>query len=80
MFGSTQCEYYTQITQAKVVQDPSRNTCAVQRPDGSIWSPEELTAMQFAYIKDVAEREAGESVSEAVVTVRSSPSYTLDAA
>ncbi|KAG8984460.1 lumenal Hsp70 protein [Tulasnella sp. JGI-2019a] len=65
---------YSQISAANVMEDPSRHTCIVQRPDGSQWSVEELIAMQFMYIKQLAERESNERMSEAVVTVP--PYYT----
>jgi hypoxia up-regulated 1 len=37
--------------------------------DGTQWSVEELVAMEFAYIKQLAENVAGEKVVDAVVTV-----------
>lgn len=61
-------QYYGAISTAKAIKT-SRETCALRRPDGTEWTVEELIAMQFAYIKDLAEKESKEKISEAVVTV-----------
>lgn len=51
-----------------------RGTVALRRSDGTEWSVEELIAMQFAYIRDLAESTAGEKVYDVIVTVP--PYYT----
>lgn len=66
---SSQSSYYSQLSRAQVVEDAKRGTCSLKRADGSTWSVEELIAMEFAYMKGLAETEAKETVSEAVVTV-----------
>lgn len=48
---------------------PSRNTHIFKRNDGNEWTNEELVAMQFGYVKDLAESVGGERVRDAVVTV-----------
>lgn len=62
-------QLYSQISATTIVEDPERHTCVVQRPDGSLWTVEELVGMQFMYIKQLAEQESGEKITEAVVTV-----------
>jgi len=52
-------------------QVEERNTHLFKRKEGESWTNEELVAMQFGYIKDLAESVAGERVRDAVVTVRS---------
>ncbi|KIO24390.1 hypothetical protein M407DRAFT_15428 [Tulasnella calospora MUT 4182] len=71
---SSQSSYYSQLSRAQVVEDAKRGMCSLKRADGSIWSVEELIAMEFTYMKGLAEAEAKEKVSEAVVTVP--PFYT----
>jgi hypoxia up-regulated 1 len=56
------------------VVETSRKTVALKRSGGTAWSVEELIAMQFAYVKDLAENLAGEKVYDVVVTVP--PFYT----
>lgn len=53
----------------ELFKDEARGTCSFRRPDGTTWSVEELIGMQFMYIKQLAERESGERITEAVVTV-----------
>jgi hypoxia up-regulated 1 len=65
--------YYATVSVAEVVET-SRKTAALKRSDGTLWSVEELIAMQFAYVKELAETLAGEKVSEVIVTVP--PYYT----
>ncbi|EPQ55862.1 actin-like ATPase domain-containing protein [Gloeophyllum trabeum ATCC 11539] len=72
-FDSNSVAYYTSISTADVVKT-TRGTAGVRRPDGTEWSAEELIAMQFAYVKELAEAAAGEKVQDVVVTVP--PFYT----
>ncbi len=51
-----------------------RGTVALRKSDGTEWSVEELIAMQFAYVRDLAESTAGEKVHDVIVTVP--PYYT----
>ena len=53
---------------------PQRNTVALRRSDGTEWSVEELIAMQFAHVRELAESAAGEKVHDVIVTVP--PYYT----
>ncbi|KAH9943772.1 Hsp70 protein-domain-containing protein [Amylocystis lapponica] len=58
--GTTRCRVVlTSISSADVVET-SRGTVALRRSDGTEWSVEELIAMQFAYVKELAEAAAGE--------------------
>ncbi|TFK48246.1 actin-like ATPase domain-containing protein [Heliocybe sulcata] len=72
-FESDITSYYTTISTADVVKT-ARGTAALQRSDGTEWSVEELIAMQFAYVKELAEAVAGEKVQDVIVTVP--PFYT----
>ncbi|KAG8809977.1 lumenal Hsp70 protein, partial [Serendipita sp. 401] len=56
----------------KVSEVPERNTHSFTRKEGESWTNEELVAMQFGYIKDLAESVSGARVRDAVVTV---PAY-----
>ncbi|KAL6308933.1 actin-like ATPase domain-containing protein [Sparassis latifolia] len=60
--------YYESISQADVVKT-ERGTVALKRPEGTEWSVEELIAMQFAYVRELAESSAGEKVHDVIVTV-----------
>ncbi|CCA66452.1 related to glucose regulated stress protein, HSP70-like [Serendipita indica DSM 11827] len=53
----------------KVSEVPARGTHSFVRKEGEEWTNEELVAMQFGYVKDLAESVAGERVRDAVVTV-----------
>jgi hypoxia up-regulated 1 len=48
----------------------------LKRKEDESWTNEELIAMQFGYVKDLAESVAGERVRDAVVTV--SPFLFMD--
>ncbi|KAJ6524581.1 Hsp70 protein-domain-containing protein [Mycena capillaripes] len=67
-FDSDIVSYYTSISTAELVKT-SRNTVALKQSDGNEWSVEELVAMQFSYVKKLAESLAGEKVSDVIVTV-----------
>jgi len=67
-FHSDSVSYFTTISTAELIET-SRKTVAFRRSDGTEWSSEELVAMQFAYIKSLAESLAGEKVYDVVVTV-----------
>ncbi|KAL4245181.1 Heat Shock Protein 70 (HSP70) [Abortiporus biennis] len=68
-FESSTVSYYMSISTAELLKS-ARGTVAVRRPDGSEWNIEEITAMQFAYVRDLAEAAlGGEKVSDVIVTV-----------
>ncbi|KAL0952397.1 hypothetical protein HGRIS_006673 [Hohenbuehelia grisea] len=60
--------FYTTISTSEVTET-SRKTVALKRSDGTEWTTEELVAMQFAYVKQLAESLAGEKVHDVIVTV-----------
>ena len=60
--------FYATISTANAVQT-QRKTVALRRSDGTEWPVEELIAMQFAYVKELAESIAGERVYDVVVAV-----------
>ncbi|KDQ16953.1 hypothetical protein BOTBODRAFT_156336 [Botryobasidium botryosum FD-172 SS1] len=68
---SIQAHYHAKISPATLVPT-ERGTVAVKTSSGAEWSVEELVAMQFAYVKELAEGLAGSKVYDVVVTV---PSY-----
>lgn len=68
-FGSPQAERHASLHPQLDVAESDRNTVNFKRKDGSIWSNEELVAMQFAYVKGLAEAVAAENVRDAIVTV-----------
>ncbi|KAG7447381.1 actin-like ATPase domain-containing protein [Guyanagaster necrorhizus] len=72
-FQSDVVSYYTTISSADLVET-SRRTVALRQSDGTEWSVEELIAMQFSYIKSLAETLGEEKVSDVIVTVP--PYYT----
>ncbi|KAI0354229.1 actin-like ATPase domain-containing protein [Trametes cingulata] len=72
-YESEAVSFYTSISTADVVKT-ERGTVALRRSDGTEWSVEELIAMQFAYVRDLAESTAGEKVYDVIVTVP--PYYT----
>ncbi|KAG6812912.1 hypothetical protein H0H92_015464 [Tricholoma furcatifolium] len=67
-FDSETVSYYTKISPSELLET-SRKTVGLKRSDGTEWSVEELIAMQFAYVKELAEDVAGEKVRDVVVTV-----------
>ncbi|RDB23436.1 Hypoxia up-regulated protein 1 [Hypsizygus marmoreus] len=60
--------YYTKISPSEVFET-ARKTVGLKQSDGTGWNVEELVAMQFAYIKHLAEAVAEEKVKDVVVTV-----------
>ncbi|TCD68568.1 lumenal Hsp70 protein [Steccherinum ochraceum] len=71
-YDSPTVSYYISISTTEILET-SRGTVALKRSDGSEWSVEELVAMQFAYVRDLAEAALdGEKVTDVVVAV---PSY-----
>ncbi|KZT03291.1 actin-like ATPase domain-containing protein [Laetiporus sulphureus 93-53] len=72
-YASDAVSFYTSISSADVVKT-ERGTVALRRSDGTEWAVEELIAMQFAYVRQLAEDVAGERVLDVVVTVP--PYYT----
>lgn len=73
-YDSNTVSYFMSISTAELLET-SRGTVAVRRPDGSEWAVEELVAMQFAYVRELAEHQLnGERVTDVVITVP--PFYT----
>ncbi|TBU57224.1 actin-like ATPase domain-containing protein [Dichomitus squalens] len=72
-YESDAVSFYTAISSADTVKT-ERGTVALRRSDGTEWSVEELIAMQFAYVRDLAESTAGEKIYDVIVTVP--PYYT----
>ncbi|KAF9649521.1 HSP70-domain-containing protein [Thelephora ganbajun] len=72
-FDSEAVSYYATLSAADTVKS-SRNTISLRRSDGTEWAVEELIAMQFSYVKELAESVAGEKVTDVIVTVP--PFYT----
>jgi hypoxia up-regulated 1 len=62
---------FHQLISANEIFPTERKTVAFKRTDGSEWTVEELVAMQFSYIKEIAESVAGpgEVVRDAVIVV-----------
>ena len=67
-FDSQPVQYFKRISSLDLVETPRRTVGFVQ-PDGTQWSVEELVAMEFAYIKHLAEHVANEKVADVIVTV-----------
>ncbi|KDQ55911.1 hypothetical protein JAAARDRAFT_36678 [Jaapia argillacea MUCL 33604] len=74
-YNSETVAFFTSISPA-TLSPTSRGTVSLTRADPSStqYTPEELVAMQFAYVKDLAEALAGEKVTDVIVTVP--PFYT----
>ncbi|KAI0331368.1 actin-like ATPase domain-containing protein [Cubamyces sp. BRFM 1775] len=72
-YESEAVSFYTSVSTADVVKT-ERGTVALRRSDGTEWSVEELIAMQFSYVRELAESVAGEKVYDVIVTVP--PYYT----
>ncbi|KAK7039209.1 lumenal Hsp70 protein [Paramarasmius palmivorus] len=72
-YDSDVVSYYTTISTTELAET-SRKTVALKQSDGTEWSVEELIAMQFGYVKALAESVAEEKVTDVVVTVP--PYYT----
>ncbi|PCH43121.1 actin-like ATPase domain-containing protein [Wolfiporia cocos MD-104 SS10] len=72
-YDSDAVSFYKSISSAEVVEN-ERGTVSLRRSDGTEWSVEELIAMKFAYVKQLAEDAAGEPVHDVIVTVP--PYYT----
>ncbi|EDR09636.1 uncharacterized protein LACBIDRAFT_189980 [Laccaria bicolor S238N-H82] len=67
-FDSEAVSYYTKISTANIIPT-HRGTVALKQSDGTEWSTEELIAMQFAYVKQLAEAVGNEKVRDVIVTV-----------
>ncbi len=67
-YDSESVSYYTKISTADIAET-SRKTVALKQSDGTEWTVEELIAMQFSYVKDLAESFAQEKVRDVIVTV-----------
>ncbi len=60
--------YYSSFAPPAITPS-TRFTAAIPRGDGATWDVEELVAMQFAYVRALAEDAAGERVQDVIVTV-----------
>ncbi|KAF7297317.1 hypothetical protein MIND_00965000 [Mycena indigotica] len=69
-FDSPAASQYSRISSAETVKT-TRNTVALRQSDGTQWSIEELVAMQFSYIKQLAEATTSEKVSDVIVAIPS---------
>ncbi|EJD41107.1 HSP70-domain-containing protein [Auricularia subglabra TFB-10046 SS5] len=67
-YDSPRTEYYKTISPVKTYATP-RGTVGLIRSDGTQWTVEELIAMQFAYLKHVADSAGGDPVRDILVTV-----------
>ncbi|KAF7321064.1 hypothetical protein HMN09_00193800 [Mycena chlorophos] len=67
-FDSPAVAQYARISSAEIAQT-ARDTAALRQSDGTEWAVEELVAMQFAYVKQLAESSTGEKVTDVIVTV-----------
>ncbi|THH27975.1 hypothetical protein EUX98_g6205 [Antrodiella citrinella] len=68
-YDSPTVSYYMSISTTEILET-SRGTVALRRSDGSEWSVEELIAMQFAYVRDLAETSlGGEKVTDVILTI-----------
>ncbi|KAF8515704.1 Hsp70 protein-domain-containing protein [Hysterangium stoloniferum] len=60
--------FFTSISTADIVET-ARKTVGLRKSDDTEWTVEELMAMQFAYVKDLAETTVKDKVKDVVVTV-----------
>ncbi|KXN81662.1 Hypoxia up-regulated protein 1 [Leucoagaricus sp. SymC.cos] len=67
-YDSDAVSFYTKISTADV-SETARKTVALKQSGGREWSVEELIAMQFSYVKDLAESFAQEKVRDVIITV-----------
>lgn len=67
-YESEAVSFYTKISSSDLIEN-ERKTVSFKQSDGTQWSVEELIAMQFSYVKQLAESLGGEKVHDVVVTV-----------
>jgi hypoxia up-regulated 1 len=67
-FDADAVSFYASISTAEIFE-ATRKTVGLRKTDDSEWSVEELIAMQFAYVKELAESVADDKVLDVVVTV-----------
>jgi hypoxia up-regulated 1 len=67
-FDAPAVSYYQRVSSSDV-EESARKTVSLLQTDGTKWAVEELVAMEFAYIKHLAELVANERVSDVIVTV-----------
>jgi hypoxia up-regulated 1 len=60
---------YQSIFPNKIIPDPIRGTVAFQHNETTVFTVEELLAMQFAHAKEQAEATAQEAIKDVVITV-----------
>jgi hypoxia up-regulated 1 len=60
--------FYSKISSSNLIET-ERKTVALKQSQGTEWSAEELIAMQFSYVRQLAESLGGEKVRDVVVTV-----------
>ncbi|CAA7262192.1 unnamed protein product [Cyclocybe aegerita] len=70
-FDADVVSYFKELYPTELIET-DRRTVSVRQTDGKTWAVEELVAMQFAYIKHLAELTANEKVTDTIVTV---PAY-----
>jgi len=68
-FDDENAKQYREMFDNKMIADPIRNTVAFQHNDTTVFSVEELIAMQFSRAKAQAENIAGETIKEVAITV-----------
>ncbi|KAF8583385.1 actin-like ATPase domain-containing protein [Ramaria rubella] len=67
-FDTDAVAFYASISTNEIFET-ARKTVGLRKADDSEWSVEELIAMQFAYIKELAESVADNKVLDVVITV-----------
>ena len=67
-YQSESVSFYEKISSSDPIET-ERKTVGFKQSDGTQWSVEELIAMQFSYIRQLAESLGGEKVRDVVVTV-----------
>lgn len=67
-FDADAVSFYASISTTEIFET-ARKTVGLRKADDSEWSVEELIAMQFAYVKELAESVADDKVLDVVVTV-----------
>ena len=60
---------YQSVFPNMIIPDPIRGTAVFQHNETTVFSVEELLAMQFAHAKEQAESTAQESIKDVVITV-----------
>jgi hypoxia up-regulated 1 len=69
LFTDKDAEQYRQFYDNTMLSDPERGTCSFQHDKDTVYSVEELVAMQLANARKDAEAFTGEAVRDVVFTV-----------